>query len=135
DNLPQPPPYPALITPPRPRFPAGRRAQLLELWSSQPRGSQIEIVESLVVTALRRRCRRPRHHPPIGPPSRGRAAGRRVTATPRIRHPAPTIRESMTPWRHVFSRKNPTENTAIHTRFISPRTASTAIRGQQLPRQ
>jgi len=55
DNLSQLRTYLEMISPPRPRFPAGRRAQLLELWSSRPRGSQIEIVESLVVTALRRR--------------------------------------------------------------------------------
>jgi hypothetical protein len=47
--------YLELISPPRPRFPPGRRADLLELWRSRPRGSQLEIAESIVVTALRRR--------------------------------------------------------------------------------
>jgi hypothetical protein len=47
--------YLELIAPPRPRFPAGRRAHLLELWGSRPGGSKIEIAESIVVTALRRR--------------------------------------------------------------------------------
>ncbi len=47
--------YLELIAPPRPRFPAGRRAHLLEIWRSRPRGSKIEIAESIVVTALRRR--------------------------------------------------------------------------------
>jgi hypothetical protein len=47
--------YLELIAPPRPRFPAGRRAHLLELWGSRPRGSKIEIAESIVVTGLRRR--------------------------------------------------------------------------------
>ncbi len=46
--------YLELIAPPRPRFPAGRRAHLLELWGSRPTGSQIEIAESIVVTALQR---------------------------------------------------------------------------------
>jgi hypothetical protein len=55
DNLSQLRTYVELISPPRPRFPAGRRAHLRELWRLRPRGSQIEIVESLVVTALRRR--------------------------------------------------------------------------------
>ena len=55
DNLSQLRTYLELISPPRPRFPSGRRVQLFELWASRPRGSQIEIVESLVVTALRRR--------------------------------------------------------------------------------
>jgi hypothetical protein len=55
DNLSQLRTYLELIAPPRPRFPAGRRARLLELWGSRPRGSQIEIAESIVVTALRRR--------------------------------------------------------------------------------
>jgi hypothetical protein len=44
--------YLELIAPPRPRFPAGRRAHLLELWGSRPRGSKVEIAESIVVTAL-----------------------------------------------------------------------------------
>jgi len=47
--------YLELIAPPRPRFPPGRRARLLELWASRPRGSYIEIAEGIVVTALRRR--------------------------------------------------------------------------------
>jgi hypothetical protein len=55
DNLSQLRTYLELISPPRPRFPTGRRARLLELWESRPRGSQIEIAESIVVTALRRR--------------------------------------------------------------------------------
>lgn len=46
--------YLELIAPPRPRFPPGCRRQLLELWRSRPDGSQIEIAESIVVTALRR---------------------------------------------------------------------------------
>lgn len=54
DNLSQLRTYLELIAPPRPRFPAGRRARLLELWGSRPRGSQIEIAESIVVTALQR---------------------------------------------------------------------------------
>ncbi len=55
DNLSQLRTYLELIAPPRPRFPPSRRAQLLELWNSRPRGSRIEIAESIVVTALRRR--------------------------------------------------------------------------------
>jgi len=55
DNLSQLRTYLELIAPPRPRFPAGRRAHLLEIWRSRPRGSKIEIAESIVVTALRRR--------------------------------------------------------------------------------
>jgi hypothetical protein len=55
DNLSQLRTYLELIAPPRPRFPAGRRARLLEIWKSRRRGSQIEIAESIVVTALRRR--------------------------------------------------------------------------------
>jgi hypothetical protein len=55
DNLSQLRTYLELISPPRPRFPAGRRARLVELWRSRPRGSQIEIAEAMVVTALRRR--------------------------------------------------------------------------------
>ena len=46
--------YLELINPPRPRFPAGRRAHLLDLWRSRPRGSRIEIAEWIVMTALRR---------------------------------------------------------------------------------
>jgi hypothetical protein len=55
DNLSQLRTYLELIAPPRPRFPPGRRSRLLELWESRPRGSQIEIAESIVVTALVRR--------------------------------------------------------------------------------
>ena len=47
--------YLELINPPRPRFPPGRRAHLLDLWRSRPRGSRIEIAEWIVMTALRRR--------------------------------------------------------------------------------
>ena len=54
DNLSQLRTYLELIAPPRPRFPPGRRARLVELWRSHPRGSKVEIAESLVVTALRR---------------------------------------------------------------------------------
>src|ERR1700682_312476 len=54
DNLSQLRTYLELISPPRPRFPAGGRARLLELWGLRPRGSKIEITESIVVTALRR---------------------------------------------------------------------------------
>jgi len=54
DNPSQVRTYLELINPPRPRFPAGRRAHLFELWGSRPRGSHIEIEESIVVTALRR---------------------------------------------------------------------------------
>ncbi len=54
DNLSQLRTYLELIAPPRPRFPAGRRARLLNLWESRPRGSQLEIAESVVVTALQR---------------------------------------------------------------------------------
>jgi hypothetical protein len=54
DNLSQLRTYLELISPPRPRFPPGRRAHLLEIWRSRPRGSRIEIAESIVVTALRR---------------------------------------------------------------------------------
>src|SRR3981081_2445533 len=43
--------YLELIIPPRPRFPPGGRARLLQLWRSQPRGSKIEIAEWIVVTA------------------------------------------------------------------------------------
>src|ERR1700682_3516868 len=49
------PPRPRLPAPRRPRSPAGRRAHLLELWASRPRDAKIEIAESVVVTALRRR--------------------------------------------------------------------------------
>ncbi len=47
--------YLELITAPRPRFPRGGRARLDEMWDSAPRGARIEISESLVVNALRRR--------------------------------------------------------------------------------
>lgn len=47
--------YLELINPPRPRFPRGGRARLYELWDSAPRGARIEVTESLVVNALRRR--------------------------------------------------------------------------------
>ena len=47
--------YLELINPPRPRFPPGGRARLQELWNSAPHGARIEVTESLVVTALRRR--------------------------------------------------------------------------------
>src|SRR5713101_6247006 len=43
DNLSQLRTYLELIAPPRPRFPPGRRALLLQLWRSRPRGSKIEI--------------------------------------------------------------------------------------------
>jgi hypothetical protein len=46
--------YLELINPPRPRFPPGRRARLDALWSSAPRGSRIEVTESLALTAMRR---------------------------------------------------------------------------------
>jgi hypothetical protein len=54
DNLSQLRTYLELISPPRPRFPPGRRAQLLEIWRSRPRGAKIEVAESIVLTALRR---------------------------------------------------------------------------------
>ncbi len=54
-NLSQLRTYLELIAPPRPRFPPGRRATLHQLWGSRPRGSKIEVAESIVVTALRRR--------------------------------------------------------------------------------
>src|SRR5256885_193251 len=44
--------YLELINPPRPRFPPGRRAHLLDLWRLRPRGSRIEIAEWIVMTAL-----------------------------------------------------------------------------------
>jgi len=47
--------YLELINPPRPRFPPGGRARLYEMWGSAPRGARIEVTESLVVNALRRR--------------------------------------------------------------------------------
>src|SRR5256886_15683145 len=46
--------YLELLIPPRPRFPPRRRAHLLDLWRSRPRGSRIEIAEWIVMTALRR---------------------------------------------------------------------------------
>jgi len=47
--------YLELINPPRPRFPRGGRARLDAMWRSAPRGASIEVTESLIVTALRRR--------------------------------------------------------------------------------
>ena len=47
--------YLELINPPRPRFPRGARARLNDMWDSAPRGARIEVAESLVVNALRRR--------------------------------------------------------------------------------
>ena len=47
--------YLELINPPRPRFPRGGRTRLYEMWGSAPRGARIEVTESLVVNALRRR--------------------------------------------------------------------------------
>jgi hypothetical protein len=47
--------YLETINPPRPRFPAGSRARLVGLWAQRPRGARIEVTESIVVTALRRR--------------------------------------------------------------------------------
>jgi len=47
--------YLELINPPRPRFPRGGRARLYEMWASAPRGARIEVTESLIVNALRRR--------------------------------------------------------------------------------
>jgi len=47
--------YLELINPPRPRFPRGGRARLYEMWGWAPPGSRIEVTESLVVNALRRR--------------------------------------------------------------------------------
>jgi hypothetical protein len=47
--------YLELINPPRPRFPRGGRARLYEMWDSAPRGARVEVTESLVVDALRRR--------------------------------------------------------------------------------
>jgi hypothetical protein len=47
--------YLELINPPRPRFPRGARAKLNDMWVSAPRGARIEVAESLVVNALRRR--------------------------------------------------------------------------------
>ena len=55
DNLSQLRTYLEMMTPPRPRFPAGRRARLGALWTKRPRGARIEVTESMVVTALRRR--------------------------------------------------------------------------------
>ena len=50
--------YLELITPPRPRFPPGARAQLEEIWTSMLPGARIEITEPLVMTALCKRRRR-----------------------------------------------------------------------------
>ena len=47
--------YLELINPPRPRFPRGGRARLDAMWDSVPRGARIEVTESLIVNALRRR--------------------------------------------------------------------------------
>lgn len=47
--------YLELINPPRPRFPRGGRARLYAMWDSAPRGARVEVTESLVVNALRRR--------------------------------------------------------------------------------
>jgi len=47
--------YLELINPPRPRFPRGARARLNDMWDSAPRGGRIEVAESLVGNALRRR--------------------------------------------------------------------------------
>ncbi len=47
--------YLELINPPRPRFPRGARARLDHMWDSAPPGARIEVTESLVVNALRRR--------------------------------------------------------------------------------
>ena len=47
--------YLELINPPRPRFPRGGRTRLYEMWGSAPPGARIEVTESLVVNALRRR--------------------------------------------------------------------------------
>lgn len=47
--------YLELINPPRPRFPRGARARLDQMWGSAPRGARIELTESLVINALRRR--------------------------------------------------------------------------------
>ena len=47
--------YLELINPPRPRFPRGARARLDEMWATAPRAARIEVTESLVVNALRRR--------------------------------------------------------------------------------
>ena len=47
--------YLELIYPPRPRFPPGGRARLYQMWDAAPRGACIEVTESLIVNALRRR--------------------------------------------------------------------------------
>jgi hypothetical protein len=47
--------YLELIYPPRPRFPPGGRARLYEMWGAAPRGARIEVTESLILNALRRR--------------------------------------------------------------------------------
>ena len=47
--------YLELIAQPRPRFPPGSRIRLQALWDAAPPGAAIEVTESLVVTALRRR--------------------------------------------------------------------------------
>ena len=47
--------YLELIYPPRPRFPPGGRARLYEMWGAAPLGARIEVTESLILNALRRR--------------------------------------------------------------------------------
>ena len=47
--------YLELIYPPRPRFPPGGRARLSQMWDAAPRGARIEVTESLILNALRRR--------------------------------------------------------------------------------
>ena len=47
--------YLELINPPRPRFPRGARARLDVMWDSAPPGARIEVTESIMVNALRRR--------------------------------------------------------------------------------
>src|SRR6266849_10259941 len=61
-------------------------------------------------------------------------SGRMITVRPKITDAAPATWESMMPCRHVFSRKNTAAKTAIQARCIKPRTASTAMSGQQDPR-
>jgi hypothetical protein len=47
--------YLELIYPPRPRFPRGGRARLYKMWETAPRRARIEVTESLLLNALRRR--------------------------------------------------------------------------------
>jgi hypothetical protein len=47
--------YLELIYPPRPRFPRGGRARLYEMWERAPQHARIEVTESLILNALRRR--------------------------------------------------------------------------------